>query len=151
MLIQDMTRIACLDFWAHPRVGRLACARGGQPYITPMYFTHAKNYLYSHSTIGQKVEWMRLNPLVCVQGDEIESPQQWCSIVVFGRYEELPKTPEYEHERQFAYSCLQQRSMWWEPSYARTILEGKERVLEQIYFRVHIEQVRGHRATPDSP
>jgi nitroimidazol reductase NimA-like FMN-containing flavoprotein (pyridoxamine 5'-phosphate oxidase superfamily) len=146
MLIQEMTRDASLNFLAHPRLGRLACAREGQPYITLMYFAHANNCLYSFSTVGQKLEWMRLNPLVCVEADEIQSPQKWCSVIVFGRYEELTDAPEYEHERQIAYSLLQRRPMWWEPGYARTILHGKERELEPVYFRVHVGQVSGHRA-----
>ena len=148
MLIQEMTREASLDFLARKRLGRLACARGGQPYITPMYFAHANNWLYSFSTVGQKLEWMRLNPLVCVEADEIESPQKWCSVIVLGRYEELSKTPEHEDARRLAYSLLQRRPLWWEPGYVRMILHGKERELEPVYFRVHVGQISGHRATP---
>ena len=147
MLIQDMTRKESLDFLAHPRLGRLACVSGGQPYITPMFFAHADNYLYGFSTVGQKLEWMRINPLVCVEADEIESPQKWCSVIVSGRYEELPETPEFEHERQLAWSLLQRRPMWWEPGFVATNLHGKEPELEPVYFRVHVGQVSGRRAT----
>jgi nitroimidazol reductase NimA-like FMN-containing flavoprotein (pyridoxamine 5'-phosphate oxidase superfamily) len=146
MLIEEMTREACLDFLVHPRLGRLACAWEGQPYIIPMYFARYSNRLYSCSTVGQKLEWMRLNPLVCVEADEIESTQQWYSVIVFGRFEELPKTPEYEDERRIAYSVLQRRPMWWEPAYVKTVLQGKERELNPIYFCVHIGQVSGRRA-----
>jgi nitroimidazol reductase NimA-like FMN-containing flavoprotein (pyridoxamine 5'-phosphate oxidase superfamily) len=45
--------------------------------------------------MGQKIEWMRLNPLVCVEIDEIPSDVDWTSMVVRGRYEELPEKPEY--------------------------------------------------------
>jgi nitroimidazol reductase NimA-like FMN-containing flavoprotein (pyridoxamine 5'-phosphate oxidase superfamily) len=98
--------------------------------------------------MGQKIEWMRLNPLVCVEADEMTSQQKWCSVIVFGRFEELPKTPECEAARQFAYSLLQRRPWWWEPGYGPTILHGKQRALEPVYFRVHVEQVSGRRATP---
>jgi nitroimidazol reductase NimA-like FMN-containing flavoprotein (pyridoxamine 5'-phosphate oxidase superfamily) len=148
MLIQEMTKEASLEFLARKRLGRLACERGGQPYITPIYFAHANNCLYCFSTVGQKIEWMRLNPLVCVEADEMESQQKWCSVVVFGRYEELPKTPEYQDARQSAYSLLQRHPWWWEPGYGPTILHGKERALEPVYFRVHVGQVSGRRATP---
>jgi len=150
VLIQTMTKQASLDFLAHPRLGRLACARGGQPYITPIYFAHANNRLYSFSTVGQKIEWMRLNPLVCVEADEVTSPQQWCSVIVLGRYEELPKEPEYEHDRQFAHSLLQRRPMWWEPGFVRTSVDGKMREKEPVYFVVRVEQVSGRRATLES-
>ncbi|HYK80843.1 MAG TPA: pyridoxamine 5'-phosphate oxidase family protein [Micropepsaceae bacterium] len=150
MLIQEMTRQACLDFLARHKLGRLACSREGQPYITPLYFAHQDAHLYSFSTIGQKIEWMRGNPLVCVEADEVESPQKWSTVIVFGRYEELPKTPECEAARQLAYSLLQGRPQWWEPGYAKTILGGKERELELVYFRIYITHISGHRASPET-
>jgi nitroimidazol reductase NimA-like FMN-containing flavoprotein (pyridoxamine 5'-phosphate oxidase superfamily) len=62
-------------------------------------------------------------------------------------YEELPKETEYEHLRELAHSVLEQRSIWWEPAYARTILSGAERQLDPIYFRIRIETITGRRAT----
>ena len=67
MLIQELTKQASLDLLARSHVGRLGCAREGQPYIVPTYFAYANNCLYSFSTIGQKIDWMRTNPLVCLQ------------------------------------------------------------------------------------
>jgi len=95
MLIHDMTRQSSIDLLARMRLGRLACAREGQPYITPMYFAYDHDYLYSFSTIGQRITWMRANPLVCVEADELISPQNWASVIVFGKYEELPDTREF--------------------------------------------------------
>jgi uncharacterized protein len=149
MLIQEMSRRACIDLLARHRLGRLACAREGQPYIVPFYFAHQAENLYSFSTVGQKIEWMRSNPLVCVEADEVESPQKWSSVIVFGRYEELPKSPECEDARRLAYSLLQQRPQWWEPGYARTFLHGEERELELVYFRIHITGISGHCASPE--
>lgn len=148
MLIQEMTRDASLQFLARKGVGRLACARDGQPYITPFSFVLDGDCLYSFSTVGQKIEWMRINPLVCVEADDVETPQKWSTVIVLGRYEELPKTPQYEDTRQFAYSLLQCHPQWWEPGYVRTILHGEERPLEPICFRIHMSHISGHRATP---
>lgn len=149
MLIEEMTRQASLDLVARSRLGRLACAREGQPYITPMHFAQHGDCLYSFSTTGQKIDWMRSNPLVCVEVDELESPQKWSTVITYGRYEELPRTPEYEGARQLAYSLLKRQPQWWEPGYVTTILHGKERELEPVCFRVHITSISGHRAQPD--
>lgn len=146
MLIQEMNRRESLDLLAHNRLGRLACARDGQPYVTPIHFAQEGDCLYSFSTVGQKIDWMRSNPLVCVETDEIESPQRWSTVIVFGRYEELPKTPDYEDARRLAYSLLQRRPQWWEPGFARTLLNGDARELEIVYFRIHIGKISGHRA-----
>jgi nitroimidazol reductase NimA-like FMN-containing flavoprotein (pyridoxamine 5'-phosphate oxidase superfamily) len=148
MLVHDLTRHDCIEFLTRKRLGRLGCARDGQPYITPFFFAFEADALYSFSTHGQKIAWMRSNPLVCVETDDIETPQKWTSVVVFGRYEELPDTPEFEASRRSAYALLQQRPQWWEPGYVRTVLHGAERPLELVYFRIQIGAVSGHRAMP---
>jgi nitroimidazol reductase NimA-like FMN-containing flavoprotein (pyridoxamine 5'-phosphate oxidase superfamily) len=146
MLIEELPRPTCADFLRQIRFGRLACARAGQPYVTPFFFAYHGDALYSFSTVGQKVAWMRENPLVCVEADQVTNPQQWISVVVFGRYEELPSEPQYESDRDLAYRLLSERPIWWEPGYARTEVVNSERSLDLVYFRIHIGQITGHRA-----
>jgi len=67
--------------------------------------------------------------------------------VVFGRYEELPDTPEYEYARAHALEVLQKREMWWQPACVAT--EQREQ-RPPVFYRIHIDQVPGHRATPDA-
>lgn len=170
MLIQELTREASLHLLARMRLGRLACARGNQPYVVPFYFVYNNNYLYSFSMVGQKIEWMRANPLVCVEADEIVTPQQWASVIIFGRYEELldseadrarrnqpprpmrsiPETPERPSTRDFAYKLLRQNAMWWEPGSVKTGHHDTELPLVPLYYRIYIVQITGHRGTPDS-
>ncbi|OGL17562.1 MAG: hypothetical protein A3F92_09160 [Candidatus Rokubacteria bacterium RIFCSPLOWO2_12_FULL_71_22] len=149
MLIQELTRQASLDLLARMHLGRLACTRGARPYVVPVYFAYDNGYLYSFSTVGQKIEWMRANPLVCVEADEVVSPEQWMSIIVFGRYEELPDTPEWEGARIRAYTVLKRNAVWWEPAYVKTILHGTQRPLVPVFYRIHGLQITGHRATPE--
>lgn len=94
MLIEELPRQASLEFLARTHLGRLACTRAAQPYIVPIYFSYNNNCLYSFSTVGRKIDWMRTNPLVCVQADEVTNSEQWISVIVFGRFEELPDLPE---------------------------------------------------------
>src|ERR1035437_7616287 len=89
MLIHEMTNRECFDALARLRFGRLGCARDNQPYVIPIYFTYHESHLYSFSTTGQKIEWMRENLRVFVEADEISDPGEWLSVVVFGRYEEM--------------------------------------------------------------
>ena len=148
MLIQVLTRPASLDLLARTRLGRLACAQGTQPYVVPFYFAFNESCLYSFSTAGQKIEWMRTNPLVCVEVDEVVSPEQWVSVIVFGRYQELPDTLEWQTAREHAHEMLQQYPIWWEPGYVKTILYGKERPLVPVFYRISVGQITGHRASP---
>jgi len=119
--------------------------------VVPFYFVYDNDCLYSFSTVGRKIEWMRANPLVCVEADEVVSPEQWTSVIVFGRYEELLDTPEYRDVRAFAHTLLKRHAVWWEPAYAKTILPGTQRSLVPVVYRIHGLQITGHRAIPDQP
>ena len=149
MLIQELTRQASLDLLARTHLGRLACAQGARPYVVPVYFAYHNGYLYSFSTVGQKIEWMRANPLVCVEADEVVSPEQWVSVIVFGRYEELANTPAWQGARALAHAVLKRNAVWWEPAYVKTILHGTQRPLVPVFYRIHGLQITGHRATPE--
>src|SRR5271163_4549511 len=95
MVIRELSREECIQVLVRARLARLACAHENQPYIVPVYLAYdeASECLYGFTTPGQKVEWMRSNPLVCVEVDEIRDYDQWVTAIVFGRYEELPATP----------------------------------------------------------
>ena len=151
MFIKELTAEECFGILAERRVGRIACARENQPYIVPFHFAFdGGECLYVFSTLGQKIEWMRANPLVCVEVDEIKNQFEWTSLVVFGRYEELPDTPEFTNERIRAHELLSLRAMWWQPAF----VVGAHCVsadTEPIYFRITIDKITGHRAVSDEP
>jgi uncharacterized protein len=150
VLIEELTTKASLDFLTRARLGRLACAQGPQPYIVPFYFAYHHNFMYGFSSAGQKIEWMRANPLVCMEADEVVSTQEWTSVIVVGRYEELPDTLEWRSERELAWRLLRQYTTWWEPGYAKTMVHGTERFLTPVFYRIEIIQITGRRAVPDS-
>jgi uncharacterized protein len=95
MVIHEMSREQCFRVLARAWVARLACAHENQPYVVPVYLAYdeASGCLYGFTTPGQKVEWMRANPRVCVEVDEIAAYDQWVSVIATGRYEELGEAP----------------------------------------------------------
>ncbi|HLA10955.1 MAG TPA: pyridoxamine 5'-phosphate oxidase family protein [Pyrinomonadaceae bacterium] len=147
MFIHEISDIECRRSLQSATIGRLACARDNQPYVVPIHFAFADSYLYGFTTVGQKTEWMRSNPLVCFELDEVNSDNQWLSIVVFGRYEELPDTPEFQCARIHAHELLQKRAMWWEPAYISQAHRDQPHSLAPIFYRIHINKMTGHRAT----
>lgn len=148
MLIETMTRQASIALLDRARLARLAYVRDGQPHIVPMSFAYDADCLYSFSTLGEKIVWMRANPRVCVEADELVNVEKWETVIVQGRYEELPDTPRYDADRRHAHALLQRRPVWWEPGYVKTIIDGKERPLELLYFRVRIDRISGRRGVP---
>jgi uncharacterized protein len=148
VLIHVLTRQESLELLARSSLGRLACAQGAQPYVVPVHFAYDDDALYSFATVGQKIEWMRANPLVCVEVDEVVGQQRWVSVIVFGRYEELPDTPEWQGARAVAHTLLRKTAMWWEPAYVESIPGGPPRSLEPVFYRIHVVRTTGRRATP---
>jgi len=147
MLIHEMTPEECGMALARLNFGRLACARDDQPYVVPIHFAYDGEHLYGLTTAGQKIDWMRSNPRVCLEIDERASHHRWLSIVVLGRYEELLETPGCDRARAHALELLQRREIWWQPvSVSRP---GREQ-RAPIFYRIHVMQMTGLRAEPDA-
>lgn len=149
MFIHEMTESECRQALQQATVGRLACARDNQPYVVPIYFAFDGQHVYAFTTVGQKIEWMRTNARVCLEIDERTAHDQWQSIIVFGRYEELPDLPEYEAARVKAHELLQKHLMWWEPAYVGAAHRDIPHSVTPIFYRLKIDRMTGHRATPD--
>jgi len=132
---------------ARTHLGRLACARGMQPYVVPIHFAYQNNWLYSFSVLGQKIDWMRANPLVCVEAAQMRR-ELWATVVVFGRYEELCDTPEFRSERTFAFNLLQHRAMWWEHGGVKKMPGGTPPTVP-VFYRIKIEQITGRCAVSE--
>jgi uncharacterized protein len=146
MLIRDMSREMSVSLLKGVHLGRIACARGSQPYVTPFSFAHHGGSLYSFANVGKKIEWMRANPLVCVEVDEIVTRREWQSVVIFGQYEELPDKPEFGEARVLAHDLLSETASWWEPSFAKSLRSGAVHASEPIYFRISIDEMSGRQA-----
>jgi len=140
----------CHEFVSQMSFGRLGCARDHQPYVVPIYFAWGGKHLYCFSMLGQKIEWMRANPRVCVEVDEVVNQQEWKSVVVMGSYEELGDGPSGLSKREYALQLLQNRVMWWRPAYVTTQHRGSQDHLTPVFYRILIEKISGHRGMRDS-
>lgn len=149
MLVTEMSGKDCRDLLARLGFGRLACVHQNQPYIVPVYFAYEPDRLYGFATAGRKVEWMRLNPLVCVEVDEVLSHYHWSSVVVLGRYEELPDTPAYSAVRLQAQLQLEKRALWWQTAYAASQARSQPHPPNAVFYCIHIEEITGRRANAD--
>ena len=181
MEIRDLSKEECHRALAGTRLARLACAINDQPYIVPVYLAyHQPSFgeacFYGFTTVGQKVDWMRTNPLVCIEVEEIASWNEWTTVLAFGRYQELPEVaeqsagfaparrstghmdeaipdqPALAAETLVAYQLLQTEALWWEPaSTGRAALthHAADDAFRRIYYKLSIEQVTGREARPD--
>jgi nitroimidazol reductase NimA-like FMN-containing flavoprotein (pyridoxamine 5'-phosphate oxidase superfamily) len=148
MLVQELNIEECHLALAQAGFGRLACARDNQPYVIPIHFAVDEAYVYGFSLAGQKLEWMRDNACVCLEIDNVNGASDWTSVVVLGRFEELPDTPEYRSARGRAHDLLQDRPMWWEPGTVGLAAGNKSPDFTPVYYRVSMEHVTGRRGAP---
>jgi hypothetical protein len=145
MLIHELSPDECAEVLTRTQLGRLGCSRFDQPYIVPIHFSFdaERNCVYAFSTIGQKIAWMRENPKVCLEVEELHDRNHWTTVLVIGRYEEIQQSPEEAAARERAQQLFQQRHEWWLPGAAKP-QSGEHHHI--VVYRIRIERVTGRRA-----
>ena len=144
MIIHELSPADCADVLSRTTLARLACCRMNQPYVVPVSFAYDPRQacLFSFSAIGRKVEWMRENPNVCLEVEDVEDRFHWTTVVVFGRYDELGDRPEQRELRQRALHLFSERSQWWLPGAAKP---GGTDHHGLVVYRIHIDRMTGRR------
>jgi hypothetical protein len=129
--------------------GRLGCALDNQPYIVPVAFAYEPGHIYVFSTTGKKIEWMRQNPKVCLQVDEIGSRSNWISVLVTGTYLELQE-PQYTTEKEHARALLGDSAQWWAVAIAERREQMDDVSIQPVFFRIDIESISGLSGIPEA-
>ena len=89
--MKELTQEECLALLAGNYIGRMAYISKGRAEIIPItyYFDPEQHAVISYSGEGTKIEAMRQNRSVSFQVDEINTLDQWRSVLLYGTYEEL--------------------------------------------------------------
>ena len=148
MVVNELTEKECRDLLARVSIGRLGCAQDNQPYVVPIYFAYERDYFYVLSTVGQKIEWMRANPKVCIQVDEIANESEWVSVIANGNYQEL-REPQYTDELAHARKLLEKRYHWWQNALGERQLKSGTDLIVPTFFRIQIVSMAGLRGSPE--
>ena len=148
MQIDELNDAECRAILSRASMARLGCSLNDQPYVVPVGIACDADSIYVFSTLGQKVRWMRSNPKVCVQVDEIRSQSDWVSVIVNGEFQELPE-PQFENERNLARKLMQQRHHWWLNAMAERRIRLRDEDIKPLFFRIRISSVTGLRATAE--
>jgi len=148
MRIHELNDSECREILSRASMARLGCSLNDQPYVVPVGIAYEENEIYVFSTQGQKIKWMRSNPKVCVQVDEIRAQSDWASVIANGEYQELPE-PQFEQERAHARRLMQQRHHWWLNAMAERRIHLRDEEIRPLFFRIRISSVTGLRATAE--
>lgn len=148
MVVNEMSEKECRGLLSRTSIGRLGCSQADQPYVVTIYFAFEPDYFYVLSTLGQKIEWMRANPKVCIEIDEIAGESQWASVIVNGEFQELVE-PQYTDERAHARKLLEKRYLWWQNALGERQLKSGQDLIAPTFFRIRINSMTGLRAVAE--
>lgn len=70
-------------------LGRIGCSNGKKVYVVPVNYVYDGHYIFAQSQEGLKIDMMRNNPNVCFEVDEVQNFNRWCSVILWGVYQEL--------------------------------------------------------------
>jgi nitroimidazol reductase NimA-like FMN-containing flavoprotein (pyridoxamine 5'-phosphate oxidase superfamily) len=145
MLIHDLAFDECVRLLQRNSVGHLGCAKDGEPYVVPIHYSFdaERHAIYVVSTLGQKVEWMRANPRVCLTVDEISDKNHWTTVVLNGSYEEVDESEDSGEAQKRSQRLFQQRKEWWLPAMAKHSSDAGRKVL---VFQIRIDRMTGRRS-----
>jgi hypothetical protein len=148
MQIHELTAAQCREVVSRAHVARLACARSDQPYIVPIAiaFDPSSNCVFGFSAVGKKIDWMRENPKVCLEVDEIEDRFHWTTVLITGRYTEITTAVEHRDMRARALALLDRTTEWWLPGAAKL---GEREHHAVVVFQINIDSMTGRRADRD--
>jgi uncharacterized protein len=149
MRIIPISQQECSELLKRVSIGRLACSLDNQPYVVPVAFSYEPEWIYIFSTLGKKIKWMRQNPKVCLQADEIGNRSNWLSVIVTGTYLEL-REPPYTAQREHALEQLAQYSEWWRNPLAERRELTSDLSIEPVFFRIDIGSMTGLRGIPEA-
>jgi uncharacterized protein len=149
MRIIAMSQQECKELLKRVSIGRLGCSLDDQPYVVPVGFSYEPDYIYMFSTLGKKIKWMRKNPKVCLQADEIGNRSNWLSVIVTGTYLEL-REPQYTAQLEHALEQLEQYSEWWRNPLAQRREQTSDLSIETVFFRIDIGSMSGLRTMPEA-
>lgn len=148
MLIEPLSEKECLEVLARSSFGRLGCSHNDQPYVVPTGIAYEPGYIYVFSTLGKKIEWMRENPKICIQVDEIKGQSDWVSVIANGRYQELVE-PQFTDERNHARKLLEKHHHWWLNAMAERRTQLDDPAIAPIFFRISVSSVTGLQGKPE--
>lgn len=88
-------------------LGRIGCSAEGKTYVVPVNYIYDGRAIIAHSMEGMKINYMRQNPNVCFEVDEVFTNKSWKSVIAWGTYQEITG----ERERYDAMKLFVDRMM----------------------------------------
>lgn len=100
-MLGSLNREQVLDILSSNSVGRIGCSDGKRVYVVPITYAFDGENVIGHTTPGLKLDYMRINPDVCFEVDEMRSLSEWQSVIAWGKFIEITDEAEKREAMQF--------------------------------------------------
>jgi len=130
-------------------IGHLAFIYLKRPYVVPItyYYDESNNSIVSYSGEGHKINAMRINNKVSIEVNEIESINQWRSVLVHGEFEELENGDAKFQLHKFA-EGVRNNILQKQDKELKFINEFSSKVsleTDPVVYRINISEMTGKR------
>lgn len=120
-------------------LGHLGCSLDGQPYVMPMHYYFDEPNIYIFTTVGMKTKYIDVNPLVCLQVEEVHNLEHWRSVTVNGKAEHITEQQEIDRVMEFVKSINPSLS----PALNRTWIDAWGRTEDMALYQIHPTEMSG--------
>src|SRR5690606_18369902 len=144
-MLGELTRDQCEHVLRSEIVGRIGCHSSEKVYIVPVTYAYHEGYIYAQSKVGLKIKMMRKSPNVCFQVDSRENPQNWRSVLVWGKYEEMKTTAQQRAATKILFDRLLPYSLseTLKPAPFQDPPHQIEKEFKPIIYRISVDEVSG--------
>lgn len=146
-MIKNLEIPECIKVLNNHFIGRLSFVFGKSPYIVPITYFHdaEEKCILSYSAEGHKLDAMRLKRLVAFQVDNIESIQNWSSVQVHGKFEELTGSTAKRYLHRFAEGVQNtiERTKGEHPKFIQDFSVRLQNEKIPVVYRIHITDITG--------
>ena len=139
--VEDMTSTEMHSLLQTVGFGHLGCSENGRPYVVPMHYAYDGKELFFFTTEGMKTQFMKGNPEVCLQVEEVGDSSHWQSVMVIGRAERLAAREEIERAMQL----IIERNPSLTPAINATQIDTWGRAVDIALYRIQPKIIDGRK------
>jgi len=146
-MINDLELSKCLEMLSNNYIGRLAYISGKKPFLVPITYFHdvEEKSIISYAVEGHKMQAMREYEWATLQVDDIETIQNWRSVQVHGRFEELTGSTAKKYLHRFS-EGVQETIARIKKEHPKFIQDFSARLQNgnvPVVYRIHITDIIG--------
>jgi uncharacterized protein len=143
--IEEMESTEMHELLHRVSYGHLGCSRDDHPYVVPIHYAYDSGSFYIFTTEGMKTEYIRANPEVCLQVEEVHDSSNWRSVVVTGKAELLTEQEDKDRAMQYIVNLNPTLT----PALNKMWIDAWGRANKVAIYRIQPRLISGRKTLPE--